>query len=177
MRKIKKLFAIALACLTLAAALSGCGSTSDDQLRADALADILNAKYGKSITSCKVDARLSQAAQEFAARDVEDPEKPGTTQKGFNYIKKEINDTYLLQALGLDADSLSLVTIFIGENSGTDDPARQAIDITTHSSVITSEFRDVQGSFKASDPDRVQVGFGTFENSQVKLRFAIIVAE
>ena len=52
--KLKKLFALALAGVMALALLTGCGDKlgdkSDDTLRAEALADIINVRYGKNIT-------------------------------------------------------------------------------------------------------------------------------
>ena len=66
--KLKKLFALALAGVMALALLTGCGDKlgdkSDDTLRAEALADIINVRYGKNIT-CEADPQLSEAAEKY----------------------------------------------------------------------------------------------------------------
>lgn len=62
--KLKKLFALALAGVMTLALLTGCGDKPDDTLRVEALADIINVRYGVNIT-CKADPQLSEAAQRF----------------------------------------------------------------------------------------------------------------
>lgn len=53
MMKLKKLFVLALAGVMTLALLTGCGDKPggkpDDTLRAEALADIINVRYGKNI--------------------------------------------------------------------------------------------------------------------------------
>ena len=46
MMKLKKLFSLALAGVMTLALLTGCGGKSDDTLRAEALADIINVQRG-----------------------------------------------------------------------------------------------------------------------------------
>lgn len=65
MMKLKKLIALALAGVMALALLTGCsGGKSDDTLRAEALADIINVRYGKNIT-CEADPQLSEAAERY----------------------------------------------------------------------------------------------------------------
>lgn len=68
MMKLKKLFALALAGVMTLALLTGCGDKpgdkQEDTLRAEALADIINVRYGKNIT-CKADPQLSEAAERY----------------------------------------------------------------------------------------------------------------
>ena len=70
--KLKKLFALALAGVMALALLTGCsGGKSDDTLRAEALADIINVRYGKNIT-CEADPQLSEAAEKYTQVSSED---------------------------------------------------------------------------------------------------------
>lgn len=66
--KLKKLFALALAGVMTLALLTGCGDKPGDKpadtLRAEALADIINVRYGKNIT-CEADPQLSEAAERY----------------------------------------------------------------------------------------------------------------
>ena len=68
MMKLKKLFALALAGVMTLALLTGCGDKPgdkpEDTLRAEALADIINTRYGKNIT-CEADPQLSEAAERY----------------------------------------------------------------------------------------------------------------
>lgn len=75
MMKLKKLFALALAGVMTLALLTGCGDKPgdkpEDTLRAEALADIINVRYGKNIT-CKADPQLSEAAERYTQVSSED---------------------------------------------------------------------------------------------------------
>lgn len=66
--KLKKLFALALAGVMTLALLTGCGDKPGDKpkdtLQAEALADIINTRYGKNIT-CEADPQLSEAAERY----------------------------------------------------------------------------------------------------------------
>ena len=62
--KLKKLIALALAGVMALALLTGCGDKPDDTLRVEALADIINVRYGKNIT-CEADPQLSEAAERY----------------------------------------------------------------------------------------------------------------
>lgn len=73
--KLKKLFALALAGVMTLALLTGCGDKPGDKpadtLRAEALADIINVRYGKNIT-CEADPQLSEAAEKYTHVSSED---------------------------------------------------------------------------------------------------------
>lgn len=73
--KLKKLFALALAGVMTLALLTGCGdkpgNKPEDTLRAEALADIINVRYGKNIT-CEPDPQLSEAAERYTQVSSED---------------------------------------------------------------------------------------------------------
>ena len=66
--KLKKLIGLALAGVMALALLTGCGDKlgdkSDDTLRAEALADIINVQRGVNIT-CEADPQLSEAAEKY----------------------------------------------------------------------------------------------------------------
>lgn len=72
MMKRTKLFALALAGVMVLALLTGCSDgKSDDTLRAEALADIINVQRGVNIT-CEADPQLSEAAERYTHVSSED---------------------------------------------------------------------------------------------------------
>ena len=131
MMKLKKLFSLALAGVMTLALLTGCGGKSDDTLRAEALADIINARYGVNIT-CEADPQLSEAAERYTQVSSED----GNTflinkLKLGNYhsIGSEPHKA-LLKTIGIDPNTTNKQVIFYcGEDRGSDDPVKQAIDL------------------------------------------------
>ena len=131
MMKLKKLFSLALAGVMTLALLTGCGGKSDDTLRAEALADIINARYGVNIT-CEADPQLSEAAERYTQVSSED----GSTL----LINKLKSGNYhscgpeprkaLLDTIGIDPNTANKQVIFyFGEDRGSDDPVKQAIDL------------------------------------------------
>ena len=131
MMKLKKLFSLALAGVMTLALLTGCGGKSDDTLRAEALADIINARYGVNIT-CEADPQLSEAAERYTHVSSED----GSTL----LINKLKSGNYhscgpeprkaLLDTIGIDPNTANKQVIFyFGEDRGSDDPVKQAIDL------------------------------------------------
>lgn len=125
--KLKKLIALALAGVMALALLTGCGGKSDDTLRAEALADIINVRYGKNIT-CKADPQLSEAAERYTQVSSGEGSINGlraTFVYGGSQSRKALLDT-----IGITPGTANKQVIFyFGEDRGSDDPVKQAIDL------------------------------------------------
>ena len=132
MMKLKKLIGLALAGVMALALLTGCGNKSEDTLRVEALADIINVRYGVNIT-CKADPQLSEAAQRFTqVRRAEGGD--------YYYINDLMMSNYfscgpqpctaLLDTIGIDPDTTNKQVIFyFGADRDSDDSVKQAIDL------------------------------------------------
>lgn len=138
MMKLKKLFALALAGVMTLALLTGCGDKPgdkpEDTLRAEALADIINVRYGKNIT-CEADPQLSEAAERYTQVSSED----GSTflinkLKLGNYhsIGSEPHKA-LLKTIGIDPNTTNKQVIFYcGEDRARTTPSsRPSTSVTT----------------------------------------------
>ena len=178
MMKLKKLFALALAGVMTLALLTGCGDKPDDTLRVEALADIINVRYGVNIT-CKADPQLSEAAQRFTqVRRAEGGD--------YYYINDLMMSNYfscgpqpctaLLDTIGIAPNTTNKQVIFYcGADRGSDDPVKQAID-------LCNDYRQVlpepDGSiwptpkFLASS---YRVGFGRWKDENGKPRLFVIM--
>ena len=174
--KLKKLIALALAGVMTLALLTGCGGKSDDTLRAEALADIINVRYGKNIT-CKADPQLSEAAERYTQV---------SSGEGTLLINKLKSGNYhscgpeprkaLLDTIGIAPNTTNKQVIFYcGADRGSDDPVKQAID-------LCNDYRQVlpepDGSiwptpkFLASS---YRVGFGRWKDENGKPRLFVIM--
>ena len=178
--KLKKLLSLALAGLTLALSLTSCGSKSDDTLRAEALADIVNGRYGVNIT-CKPDPQLNETVQRFAESKNSD---------GYYYIdglrhSDVFNISYasrnlLLEMLGIDASTTDKQVIFYyGIDRGSDDPVKQVIDLCDqYRQILPTPDRDTWGTanFLASS---YRVGFGRWTDNEYNMPrlFVIMVGD
>ena len=129
--KLKKLFALALAGVMALALLTGCGDKlgdkSDDTLRAEALADIINVQRGVNIT-CEADPQLSEAAERYT--------QVSSGEGSINDLKSPFVSTgsqartALLKTIGIAPNTNNKQVIFYyGEDRGSDDPVKQAIDL------------------------------------------------
>ena len=129
--KLKKLFALALAGVMTLALLTGCGDKPgdkpEDTLRAEALADIINVRRGVNIT-CEADPQLSEAAERYT--------QVSSGEGSINDLKNAIvsyssqSRTALLKTIGIDPNTTNKQVIFyFGEDRGSDDPVKQAIDL------------------------------------------------
>lgn len=176
MMKLKKLFSLALAGVMTLALLTGCGGKSDDTLRAEALADIINARYGVNIT-CEADPQLSEAAERYTQV---------SSGEGTLLINKLKSGNYhscgpeprkaLLDTIGIAPNTTNKQVIFYcGADRGSDDPVKQAID-------LCNDYRQVlpepDGSiwptpkFLASS---YRVGFGRWKDENGKPRLFVIM--
>lgn len=175
--KLKKLIALALAGVMALALLTGCGGKSDDTLRAEALADIINVWYGKNIT-CKADPQLSEAAERYTHVSSED----GSTL----LINKLKSGNYhscgpeprkaLLETIGIASGTANKQVIFyFGEDRGSDDPVKQAIDLCNNYRPVLPEPNANNWatiSFRASS---YRVGFGRWKDEDGKLKLFVIM--
>ena len=176
MMKLKKLIGLALAGVMALALLTGCGDKlgdkSDDTLRAEALADIINVRYGKNIT-CEADPQLSEAAESF---------REGSTP----YLNSLIAGNYyscdpqsrkaLLDTIGIAPNTANKQVIFyFGADRGSDGPVKQAIDLCEQYRLVLPE-PDKNNwatiSFRASS---YRVGFGSWTDEDGKHKLFVIM--
>lgn len=179
--KLKKLFALALAGVMTLALLTGCGDKlgdkSDDTLRAEALADIINVQRGVNIT-CEADPQLSEAAERYTHVNSED----GSTLL-INRLNMGNYDACgpqprkaLLDTIGIDPGTANKQVIFYnGADRGSDDPVKQAIDLCSdYRPVLPEPDKNTwtQISFRASS---YRVGFGRWTDENGKPRLFVIM--
>ena len=178
--KLKKLFVLALAGVMALALLTGCGDKlgdkSDDTLRAEALADIINVQRGVNIT-CEADPQLSEAAERYTQVSSGEGTLLINKLKRGNYysIGPEARPA-LLNTIGIAPGTANKQVIFyFGEDRGSDDPVKQAID-------LCSDYRQVlpepdgntwhKPGFLASS---YRVGFGRWKDENGKPRLFVIM--
>ena len=175
--KLKKLFALALAGVMTLALLTGCGDKPEDTLRAEALADIINVQRSVNIT-CEAAPQLSEAAERYTHVSSED----GSTLlinklKWGNYhsIGSEPRKA-LLKTIGIDPNTTNKQVIFYcGEDRGSDDPVKQAIDLCDgYRQVLPEPDGDTwhKPGFLASS---YRVGFGRWTDENGKPRLFVIM--
>ena len=182
--KLKKLFALALAGVMALALLTGCGDKlgdkSDDTLRAEALADIINVQRGVNIT-CEADPQLSEAAEKYTQVSSEDGRTLLINKlKLGNYhsIGSEPR-TALLNTIGIAPGTANKQVIFYcGVDRGSDDPVKQAIDLCDqYRQVLPKSTGDDwwTPSFPASS---YRVGFGSWTDKDgIPRLFVIMVGD
>ena len=175
--KLKKLIALALAGVMALALLTGCGGKSDDTLRAEALADIINVRYGKNIT-CKADPQLSEAAERYTHVSSED----GSTL----LINKLKSGNYhscgpeprkaLLDTIGIDPNTANKQVIFyFGEDRGSDDPVKQAIDLCNNYRLVLPEPNEKNWTTISFLASSYRVGFGRWKDENGNPRLFVIM--
>lgn len=175
MMKLKKLFALALAGVMTLALLTGCGDKSEDTLRAEALADIINVRYGVNIT-CKADPQLSEAAESF--REGSTPYLK-SLMAGNYYSCDPQARTALLNTIGIAPGTANKQVIFYcGVDRGSDDPVKQAIDLCDqYRQVLPTPGYDTWDTpnFLASS---YRVGFGSWTDKDgIPRLFVIMVGD
>ena len=181
MMKLKKLFALALAGVMTLALLTGCGDKPgdkpEDTLRAEALADIINVQRGVNIT-CEADPQLSEAAEKYTQVSSEDGRTLLINKlKLGNYhsIGSEPR-TALLNTIGIAPGTANKQVIFYnGEDKGSDDPVKQAIDLCEQYRLVLPEPDNNNWatiSFRASS---YRVGFGRWKDEDGKLKLFVIM--
>ena len=180
MMKLKKLFALALAGVMTLALLTGCGDKPgdkpEDTLRAEALADIINVRYGKNIT-CEADPQLSEAAERYTQVSSGEGQPPLINGLREAIVSKGSQArTALLKTIGIDPGTTNKQVIFYnGADRGSDDPVKQAIDLCNNYRQVLPE---PDGStwhtprFLASS---YRVGFGRWKDENGKPRLFVIM--
>lgn len=176
--KLKKLFALALAGVMALALLTGCsGGKSDDTLRAEALADIINVRYGKNIT-CEADPQLSEAAEKYTQVSSEDGRTLLINKlKLGNYhsIGSEPR-TALLNTIGIAPGTANKQVIFYcGEDGGSDDPVKQAIDLCNNYRLVLPEPDENTWHKPGFLASSYRVGFGRWKDENGKPRLFVIM--
>lgn len=181
MMKLKKLFALALAGVMTLALLTGCGDKPgdkpEDTLRAEALADIINVQRGVNIT-CEADPQLSEAAERYTHVSSED----GSTLlinklKLGNYhsIGSEPRKA-LLKTIGIDPNTTNKQVIFYcGEDRGSDDPVKQAIDLCNNYRLVLPEPNEKNWATISFLASSYRVGFGSWTDDYNKPRLFVIM--
>ena len=179
--KLKKLFALALAGVMTLALLTGCGDKPgdkpEDTLRVEALTDIINVRYGVNIT-CEADPQLSEAAERYThVNSKEDSTLLINKLKKGNYHSSGSEArTALLNTIGIAPGTTNKQVIFYnGEDRGSDDPVKQAIDLCDDYRLVLPEPDGntwYKPGFLASS---YRVGFGRWKDENGKPRLFVIM--
>ena len=175
--KLKKLIALALAGVMALALLTGCGGKSDDTLRAEALADIINVRYGKNIT-CEADPQLSEAAERYTHVSSED----GSTllinklKRGNYHSSGSEPRKALLDTIGIAPGTANKQVIFYtGVDRGSDDPVKQAIDLCNDYRLVLPEPNEKNWATISFLASSYRVGFGSWTDDYNKPRLFVIM--
>lgn len=179
--KLKKLFALALAGVMTLALLTGCGDKlgdkSDDTLRAEALADIINVQRGVNIT-CEADPQLSEAAERYTHVS----SKEGSTLlinklKSGNYYSSGLESRKaLLETIGIAPGTANKQVIFYsGADRGSDDPVKQAIDLCNDYRLVLPEPDNNNWATRSFLASSYRVGFGRWKDEDGKLKLFVIM--
>ena len=181
MMKLKKLFALALAGVMTLALLTGCGDKlgdkPDDTLRAEALADIINVRYGVNIT-CEADPQLSEAAERYTQVSSGD----GSTllinklkMGNYHSIGSEPR-TALLKTIGIAPGTANKQVIFYnGADRGSDDPVKQAIDLCDNYRLVLPEPDNNNWATRSFLASSYRVGFGRWKDENGNPRLFVIM--
>ena len=181
MKTAKRLLALALAGVMTLALLTGCGDKPgdkpEDTLRAEALADIINTRYGKNIT-CEADPQLSEAAERYTHVSSED----GSTlliyklKRGNYYSVGPEPRKALLDTIGIDPNTTNKQVIFYcGEDRGSDDPVKQAIDLCNNYRLVLPEPDENNWATISFLASSYRVGFGRWKDENGKPRLFVIM--
>ena len=181
MMKLKKLFALALAGVMALALLTGCGDKlgdkSDDTLRAEALADIINVRYGKNIT-CEADPQLSEAAERYTHVRSEDGNTlliNRLTVGNYNACGPQPLEA-LLKTIGIAPGTANKQVIFYnGAYRGSDDPVKQAIDLCNNYRLVLPEPDENTWHKPGFLASSYRVGFGRWKDENGKPRLFVIM--
>ena len=180
MMKLKKLFALALAGVMTLALLTGCGDKPGDKpgdtLRAEALADIINVRYGKNIT-CVADPQLNEAAERYTQV---------SSGEGTLLINKLNRGNYhssgsepreaLLNTIGIAPGTANKQVIFYnGAYRGSDDPVKQAIDLCEQYRPVLPEPDENTWHKPGFLASSYRVGFGRWKDENGKPRLFVIM--
>lgn len=182
--KRTKLLALALAGVMTLALLTGCGDKPGDKpadtLRAEALADIINVQCGVNIT-CEADPQLSEAAERYTHVSSED----GSTllinklKRGNYYSIGPEPRKALLKTIGIDPNTTNKQVIFYcGEDRGSDDPVKQAIDLCDDYRLVLPEPDGNTWHKPGFLASSYRVGFGRWtDDHNIPRLFVIMVGD
>lgn len=182
--KRTKLLALALAGVMALALLTGCGDKPgdkpEDTLRVEALADIINVRRGVNIT-CEADPQLSEAAERYTQVSSED----GSTllinklkRGNYHSIGPEPRKA-LLDTIGIDPNTTNKQVIFYcGEDRGSDDPVKQAIDLCDNYRLVLPEPDENTWHKPGFLASSYRVGFGRWtDENHIPRLFVIMVGD
>lgn len=180
MMKLKKLFALALAGVMTLALLTGCGDKPgdkpEDTLRAEALADIINVRRGVNIT-CEADPQLSEAAERYTQVSSGEGQPPLINGLREAFVSKGSQArTALLDTIGIDPNTTNKQVIFYcGEDRGSDDPVKQAIDLCNNYRLVLPEPDENTWHKPGFLASSYRVGFGRWKDENGKPRLFVIM--
>lgn len=178
--KLKKLFALALAGVMTLALLTGCGDKLGDKpgdtLRAEALADIINVRYGKNIT-CVADPQLSEAAERYTQVSSGEGQPPLINGLREAFVSKGSQARKaLLDTIGIAPGTANKQVIFYyGEDRGSDDPVKQAIDLCDGYRQVLPEPDENTWHTPRFLASSYRVGFGRWKDENGKPRLFVIM--
>lgn len=183
MMKLKKLFALALAGVMTLALLTGCGDKPgdkpEDTLRAEALADIINVRHGKNIT-CEADPQLSEAAERYTQVSSGEGQPPLINGLREAFVSKGSQARKaLLDTIGITPGTANKQVIFYcGEDRGSDDPVKQAIDLCENYRQVLPEPDENTWHKPGFLASSYRVGFGRWKDENGKpWLFVIMVGD
>ena len=180
MMKLKKLFALALAGVMTLALLTGCGDKlgdkSDDTLRAEALADIINVQRGVNIT-CEADPQLSEAAERYTQVSSGEGQPPLINGLREAFVSKGSQARKaLLDTIGITPGTANKQVIFYnGAYRGSDDPVKQAIDLCDDYRLVLPEPDGNTWHKPGFLASSYRVGFGRWKDENGKPRLFVIM--
>ena len=180
MMKLKKLFALALAGVMTLALLTGCGDKPgdkpEDTLRVEALADIINVRRGVNIT-CEADPQLSEAAERYTQVSSGEGQPPLINGLREAFVSKGSQArTALLDTIGIDPNTTNKQVIFYcGEDRGSDDPVKQAIDLCSDYRLVLPEPNEKNWTTISFLASSYRVGFGRWKDENGKPRLFVIM--
>lgn len=178
--KLKKLFALALAGVMTLALLTGCGDKPgdkpEDTLRVEALADIINVRRGVNIT-CEADPQLSEAAERYTQVSSGEGQPPLINGLREAFVSKGSQArTALLDTIGIDPNTTNKQVIFYcGEDRGSDDPVKQAIDLCSDYRLVLPEPNEKNWTTISFLASSYRVGFGRWKDENGKPRLFVIM--
>lgn len=180
MMKLKKLFALALAGVMTLALFTGCGDKpgdkSEDTLRAEALADIINVQRSVNIT-CEADPQLSEAAERYTQVSSGEGTLLINKLKWGNYysIGPEPRKA-LLNTIGIAPGTANKQVIFyFGADRGSDDPVKQAIDLCNDYRLVLPEPDNNNWHKPKFLASSYRVGFGRWKDENGNPRLFVIM--
>ena len=183
MKTAKRLLALALAGVMTLALLTGCGDKPgdkpEDTLRVEALADIINVRRGVNIT-CEADPQLSEAAERYTqVSSGEGTLLINKLKRGNYYSIGPEPRKALLKTIGIDPNTTNKQVIFYcGEDRGSDDPVKQAIDLCDDYRLVLPEPDGNTWHKPGFLASSYRVGFGRWtDDHNIPRLFVIMVGD